>query len=287
MTKGRSIPPLAKSTARQAVLPGHGEIGAGCGSSIAMHCNHCGHSYTLKSSCMRRSCPHCGEKWARREARIASERLWAGANLIMHGTPRRAGYRVVHCVVSMNDQDDDINDQRTKANVVLKRHGIAGGLMIYHPFRKDDQDKAFVPDGHVHFHVIGIAPGNIQAGGLPSDNGAVFKVIKDARRGDFRGLHECGEVRSLAFYQLTHCGILEGKHALTWFGTLSYNAISNKTLDMSYPGYIERLTTPPPKRCPTCGSEDVEPDWIWDRTAYPFDRVFAGLRPPDKWEIEG
>lgn len=276
MTEAVSILPIAKSTARQSVLPGHGAPGGDCGTSIPHHCNSCGHTYTLKSACMLRVCPNCWQKWARREARVSGERLWAGANLIMRGTPKRAGYRVVHAVVSMPDQGDDINVQRDKARRVIKRHGLVGGLTIYHPFRKGDEDD-FVHDGHVHFHVVGIAPGDITPGG--NDCGAVFKVIRDAKRGDYWGLRECGEVRDLVFYLLTHCGIIEGKHALTWYGSLSYNSLSNRTLDEAYPGYLERARAGPPKRCPACGSEDVEPDWIMDWTAWPGERVYIGLGP--------
>lgn len=250
------------------VLPGKEGVGVGCGLEMPIFCNSCGASYTISSSCMKRGCPNCYEKWASKEARVSSTRLWMASHIISKGKPFKRGFRVIHAVVSMPEGDDDA---RAKARVVCKRHGLLGGLMVWHPFRKDE-DKEFVPDGHVHYHVIGLAKGDILPGGLASDGDVVFKFIKDAERGDYRGFMRVREVKRCIQYLLTHCGIMKGVHTLTWWGCMSYNSMSNKTLDIEFPGVMKEVKEFR-RKCKFCGSEDLDLGFHVDRTAFPWEYV--------------
>lgn len=256
--------------AAKPVLPGKGDAGPDCQESIRMHCNHCDAYFTITSSCMLRTCPHCFRKWAAKEARVSSMRIWSGVSII---APRRTGRRIVHCVVSF-EASGDLTSQRKRALKELKRHGISGGMVIYHPFR-DDGD-GYVPDGYVHFHCIGLARGNISPGDNPE---VIFKVIIDARRKDYRGYRGPKEISCTVFYLLTHCGIVNGRHALTWFGELSYNALSNAVLVEKIPYMNEVFNHKPKHRCPICGSDDVEHEYIMDWTA-PCNPYYVHCGPP-------
>lgn len=278
--------PLAKSKSSvsegvpagvQVVLPGHGDPGAGCGEIQTMVCLSCGHVWEGKKSCMLRTCPHCWRKWAQREAGIAGVRLWAGSCMVSKSRPGRVGWRLMHVVVSFQDQGEDMALLRERARLIARRHGVLGGCSIYHPFRKDS-DNQYVPDGYVHFHLLGLCHGDILPGGLPSDQGAVFKVIPDARRGDFRGLLRAREVRVLVHYLLTHCGIVKGRQALTWWGVLGYNNLHNKTLDDFSQGALTRAKSPR-SRCPLCGSDEVQALSVWDMRDIEYAR-FSMEGPP-------
>lgn len=170
----------------------------------------------------------------------------------------RRGFRLLHCVVSF--PQGDMRTLRKRAIKIAKRHGICGGLSIFHPFRQDD-DRQFVPDGYVHFHLIGLAPGHIDPGALGSDY--VFKVIRDAKRGDYRGFKKPKEITACIFYLLTHCGVVGGAHALTWFGALSYNCFSMEAWETHFPEVIAYLQ-PRGRECPFCGSTETYIIFDWE-----------------------
>jgi hypothetical protein len=223
---------------------------------------------------MKRGCPSCYQKWASHEGKVSATRLWISGYSIARGKPFKRGFRVLHCVVSL--PQGDYNENRDKARKICKRHGLLGGLMVWHPFRQDD-DKQYVPDGYEHYHVIGLARGDVKPGGMSLDGKAIFKVIPDAKRGDYRGFMRSRDVKNCIRYLLTHCGILEGRHSLTWWGVMSYNSMSNAKLDLEFPGVMSRVKEFK-RRCKFCGSEDIEYAFYIDRTSYPWDYVVNDFR---------
>lgn len=232
------------------ILPGQGDRPLGCGEPVILGCNECGQVHEIISRCNKRECPECWRTWAHKLATRSGLRMWSGSQFKMKG---RHGYRILHIVVSFPHGDVKLLRQRVRT--IAKDRGINGGLIIFHPFRKDD-DQQFVPDGYVHFHIIGLAPGHVTTGAYGEDY--VFKVIRDGRRGDFRGYQKPNEVNATIYYLLTHCGIIGGMHSLTWFGCLSYNQFNNETWEKAFPELAEYLK---PKRsiCPHCGSDDTFP----------------------------
>jgi len=166
---------------------------------------------------------------------------------------------MLHVVISFPDLDS-LDTQRKIAIAVAKRHGLIGGLMVYHPFRQDEE-REYVLDGYVHFHLVVLVNGDVPEGG--SDGGVLFKVVADPERArggkpSFHGFQELAQVRACVFYLLTHCGILPARHALTWWGAMSYNQLPTETLDANYDGRIEYCVSGG-IRCPFCGSRDTEP----------------------------
>jgi len=249
-------------------LPGQGTPALDCGHDIPMHCNHCGHTWIGKRSCMGRTCPNCWRKWAMKEGRVSALRLWGGVSMI---APKRTGRRIVHAVVSFITSGE-LSVDRKRAITLAKKHGLSGGTLIFHPFRQDDEG-TFIPQTHVHFHIISLARGSIVPSSMGQDY--FFKFIKDARNGDYRGFQDITGIRNCITYLLTHCGIIEGSHALTWWGELSYNQLSNQTLYDAIPELKKEIEKIPISRCPSCGSEDTEPDFIMDYTS----RDFVDCRP--------
>ena len=224
-------------------LPGQGEPGAGCGDPKAMYCQKCGHSFIAHHACMSRECPDCYEKWAYSEGKVAAWRLWSGARFVSKELGMRY-HRIVHAIVSFPDDGSPYELNRERVYRVCLEHGLAGGPVVFHPFRQND-DGNFVPDGYLHYHILGLAFGNIVPGGQASDGDLNFKVIPDARNNDFRGFRSPGDLMNCIGYQLTHCGIVSGdigldgvprdRHAVTWFGVLSYNKLGLEKLKEAYP----------------------------------------------------
>jgi len=237
------------------VLPGHGDPGKDCGVLREMICRDCGHHFQAERSCMMRECPNCYHKWASKESKVASWRFWTGCKFVrVNLMIPKSKARRAHCVISFRT-DGTLDTQRKVAIQTAKEHGILGGLMVYHPFRRDEE-RHYVPDGYVHFHILGFAKGDIPPGG--TDDGIVFKHIPHPDGGDFRGFRSISEVQKCIFYLLTHCGVIKGRHSLTWWGELSYNSLSTQRLDAVFEGR-ELYCQSRGILCPSCGSRNTEP----------------------------
>ena len=219
-------------------LPGHGVAYSDCGSWRARGCMHVEDhpNRTLdglegpqimvewyKRSCFRSECPVCYESWAGREAGKIAYRL----------SFKRKG-EIIHVVVSPSDSDISsmpYDKLRAKCYRIAKRHGFRGGSCIFHPFREDDKGLwRFSP----HFHLIGYG-WIVETREGYHDHGWVVKNL---------GTRE--SVVSTALYQLSHAGINENRHTVTWFGSFAQ---------------IKLKTPPAPKKehvCPVCGAELAE-----------------------------
>lgn len=256
-------------------LPGQGKVSTGCNEDLLLYCGDCGHHYEVKSKCMKKSCPNCWRSWAASTARKSSLRLWAGVKKVMKGKGKpQKHYRILHATVSHRIKGlESIALFRKKTIKLLKAKGISGGWLTFHPIRKGVED-AWLPDGTVHFHCIGLAPGNVEGGGTKD---CVFKVIEDAKRRDYRGFKRIREITSCMFYLLTHCGVVEKSHSITWFGCLSYNMLPNRTLEEFSPEMWEWINTKPVQICPECGSDQVFPlfDWVIESAMNNFGAAYG------------
>ena len=142
---------------------------------------------------MKRACPNCYEKWARREAKPAAVK-------ILHN---RGGRRIVHGVVSFEADMAKILEFRKVVYDILKLHGILQGVLIPH------HERHGAYDGYLHYHFLGYLGINNRY--LPGQQGwYIFKVI--------RWLDRAGDIENTIKYFLTHCAIVNGRHAITYFG---------------------------------------------------------------------
>lgn len=250
----QGILPLAKSTKSQHrfpcnfgsilvpwgyewALPGHGEEYYDCGSWRKRGCLNVeehvqnglfedmfGKVYIelYKRSCARAECPTCYEAWAGKEANKIEHRMrnWSG-----HG-------KVIHLVASPPTEfwvGHSYEELRKRAYVVVRESGFLGGSCIFHPFRENELTKTWYFSPHFHFLGFGWIRGTkegYQRHGWVVKNAGIRKTLVGT-----------------AMYQLSHAGVHEKLHTVTWFGSLSYNKLKVKPL---------------PKEdhfCPLCGEK--------------------------------
>ena len=226
-------------------LVGKGEAYADCGSIRFRGClNVADHHQALdrdqggkafvqayRRSCNRKECPKCYESWASLEANRAEYRLRS-----YKGRWRKP----IHLSVNPSPEfwGMDFKEMRSKAYKVLKRVGIVGGSLIYHPFRQDEHSKWFFSP---HFHAVGYG----------FHNGFYEKgwVVKN------HGVRK--SVHATIKYQLSHAGVNKIYHTITWFGALSYNVLK-----------IFPFQEPKPV-CPLCGLELVPLIYVGEGTVPP------------------
>jgi hypothetical protein len=117
---------------------------------------------------------------------------------------------------------------RERCIKLVKKNGLKGGILIFHPFRKKHMDGSECDEYQCpylhkwvegpHFHVLGYGK-LIESDRFYSDSGWVYKNM--------------GYRRSISWtvkYLLTHCGLGyydEDRrfHTVTWFGLISYNKV--------------------------------------------------------------
>jgi len=168
-----------------------------------------------KNSCNRAECPLCYGKWREKEAKRASYRI--------------RGYRAkfdnpIHIVISPDqkllDGMQSYKELRRDAVKIAKRCGLEGGLVVFHPFRRNKDKKIKVPARYnkkwvysPHYHVIGK--------GWIRDTTEIFEktgwLVKN------KGVRD--STRKTISYLLSHAGIQKRFHTSTWFGGLSYNRL--------------------------------------------------------------
>lgn len=252
-------------------LPGHGEAYSTCGDFYSKGCLDVGaHKQNLLdavsagrvfirrmvSTCLRSGCPTCFEKWAGKEAHAMVYRLTEAKKGRMY-----LG-RVIHVVVSLPESDyylvvQDYSQLRLKIYRMVKKVGLFGGSMIFHPFRfkKVTKKPYFSP----HFHILGF--GFIRGKKVASNHRKTGYIIKNL------GLRK--SVGATAQYQLSHAGIKSGVHTVTWFGAISYNKLKVK------PEVVDVDV------CPVCGAELRRVVWLGSGDSNPL-----GDRPAGDFWIE-
>jgi hypothetical protein len=284
----QGILPIAKSTFSVLGwdLVGHGEPYHDCGDTLVFGClNVEEHTQDCldkdvvgkvfldlrKRACLRAVCPICYEKWAGKEAHKIEYRLsqWKGSGKAIHlmiSVPKSLWYI-------------PLEDLRSKSYQVARKVGFFGGSCIVHPFReicklcgshKDDLTKRCENCGcseflwyfSPHFHLIGF-------GWIRGDK---VKELHNKEGWITKNLGTRDSVFATAHYQLSHCGIKEGKHTVTWFGRLSYNDKNFKPK----PEDVEKKT------CPLCGGELFQLRWVGEGEL-PFIEEGEYFDSPSNW----
>jgi hypothetical protein len=229
---------------RYKFLAGNGESLEGCGRWMWRGCLEHGNvdvAEAYHASCGRLACPICYEKACgklavRIEHRILSFRL------------KNRNLKPIHVAVSPSELDIQtlsFSALRRKAQKISMVCGILGGCVVFHPFRRYNEDdlEENLEEGFdwktapacwyisPHFHILGY--GWIH--GTKENYEATGWIV--------RNLRVRKSVRSTAHYQLSHCGISDRYHSVVWFGALSYNKLKvGKVPDQKH-------------LCPFCASE--------------------------------
>ena len=193
--------------------------------------DHVGQVYVKKrvQTCYRASCPVCYEDWVSDEADKATYRIleFAKRHKIIH----------VYASVPVSDYFLEYPKLRAKMYRMIKKCGIWGGMVMFHPWRQDELtlNWCFSP----HFHILGC--GWVYGTGMNYEkSGWVVGKIEDV--GD-------RDPFSTIRYQLSHCGINEKYHSVTWFGGMNYRF---KIAKMP-----EKVAT-----CPFCGRDLKPVKWV-------------------------
>lgn len=167
-----------------------------------------------KLSCFRSACEYCWlEKWLARESRRATLRI-ENYQKVLKQIGKTRFTNPIHVIVSPSWKDKfmrfDLEKKRCRE--LLDEAGVHSGLIIYHPFKLDKKKMKWVC--MPHFHVIGFGwvLGDCVRK-ISKENGWVVK-----NKGVRRSLH------STIYYQLSHAGVADSIHSVTWFGELGYRS---------------------------------------------------------------
>lgn len=236
-------------------LPSNGEQKDDCGQWVhPLSCpNHAQQTITgekhdrfvVMHTCDRPDCPVCYTTWATKSSKRATDRLFESMKLY-----RKEGFnlgKLKHVVFSPNQAESKeliktkSGYKKLKSNAIklMKKVGLKGGVLIFHPFRQNDPREsnfslsipAYVWYLSPHFHVVGV--GFLQKSNeFYDETGWTYKQMEDRVT-----------IQGTIKYTLTHCGISDNFYALTYFGVFSYNKV---VID-------EEIITDEPIKCRACG----------------------------------
>jgi len=170
----------------------------------------------------------------------------------------------IHVIVSPSWKDKFLPfDQLKKmARKLINQAGIEGGLMIYHPFSLNEKSGQWVI--RPHFHIVGFG-WVVDTKKISDSEGWVIKN---------KGLRD--SLHSTIYYQLSHSGVSDDVHSITWFGSLGYRA-----------KYADRFKIEEEDEtdfCDYCGCMLVEFEYVGhDR---PPDYEFVGLVDSKDWKAK-
>lgn len=226
-------------------LPGQGEKYPTCGTVRYLGCldiEH--HMHTIdpsqrgkayikkvKHNCGRAQCPECSKKWMVESTKNIEHR-------IVEGKPTRHR-KPIHVTISPpvsewpRFQDKEgFPKLRRKVTRLAKKAGLVGFMMIPHPYRQNDKTKLwrFSP----HFHIIGYG-WIVNTKRIYDNTGWIVKNHRIRK-----------DVGATAYYQLSHAGVKEGYHTISWCGRLAWNKVKIPKLRK------ER------QLCPLCGAPIVK-----------------------------
>jgi len=255
-------------------LPGIAEKKDDCGEwltkgcfNIMCHPENKAHVIHKKRSCFRSKCEYCWlEKWLARESTRATRRIekysefWKKMNA-NHLFAQRKYLKPIHVIISPSWKDKFMRFDllKKKARKLLELAGIGGGLLIYHPFSYNKELSKWVT--RPHFHVVGYG-WVVDTKKISDKEGWVIK-----NKGIRDSLH------STVYYQLSHAGVTDSVHAITWFGSLGYRA--------KYSHEFKVEDEEPNDFCDFCGCMFVRCEFIGhDR---PPDNEFSGLVDYRDW----
>jgi len=209
-----------------------------------------------KLSCFRSACEYCWlEKWLARESRRATLRI-ENYQKVLKQIGKTRFTNPIHVIVSPSWKDKFMRFDllKKRCRELLSQAGVKDGLMIYHPFSLDKKNMKWI--SRPHFHVIGFGWVH-DTKKISDENGWVIK-----NKGVRESLH------STIYYQLSHAGVADHIHSITWYGDLGYRS--------KYAELIKVENEEPNDYCEFCGKTLVNAVFVaTDRG--PPDVEFVGL----------
>lgn len=213
--------------------------------------------------CFRANCKTCWlTKWLARESHRATRRIENYQELKQKNGFSRT--KPIHVIVSpkWSDKFDRFDILKKKCRDILVDSGLEGGLIIYHPFDYDKEKQAW--GVRPHFHIIGF--------------GWIGKIRKEAKKQNWvvknKGIRK--SLHSTIYYQLSHCGVADRIHSVTWFGGLGYRAKYSQEIRVK----DEVLEF---KCCQFCKYPLREIEYVGTDRPPPPDFEFEALLNPEDW----
>jgi len=206
--------------------------------------------------CGRIGCEICAKRAGARLSKKIERRIWLYSLKIKHDTKGRRNPLPSHVIEAIDPKDDFWNWKKEKQTRILREMrimaGIKGGAEINHLWAFDKSD--LKPFYRPHKHLIAFGWIKSNASELIQKKFGVNVVYHKVRGGTLRSRVD---VFAVAFYQLSHSAVKHNKHSVKYFGDLSYNQESNKTLekykDEEY--ILQDSEIEKTKCCPDCGEK--------------------------------
>jgi len=195
-------------------------------------------------SCYRPLCKECYPKWIVRQANVSTRRI--------EKFQEKSKRKSIHLLLSVNSNQYFLSFKEMKKIVrkILQIISFSGEAIIFHPFRFNKKTRLwyYAP----HFHVVGFG----------------YRILIHKGYGKFGWLVKDLDERKSVFqtfcYLLSHCGVKEKIHTVSWGGSLSYSKLK-----------IEK--EPRITKCPVCGGEFVPIYYDGIHPVVPPERHFEGL----------
>ena len=242
-------------------LPAHGIPKATCGHFMRSKTYGCpeGHEiHAKKCKCYQMDCPVCYPEALRRGAKRIAMHLDV-ANQLNGGL-----FKLHHVIASppqgwaegMAVTKDGFKALRKAVHGALMDCGAVGGVVLFHPYRKNKGGNTWRIGPHFHALVFGRADSSKRPEGW---------VIKD------KGAVPVERAGAVAYYVLSHVGLAEGVARIpSYFGNCS-------TAGKNSPCKVYENDLDVPKRCKVCdGSLFNFPKWLGS------DPTLRGFIEPEK-----
>jgi len=250
-------------------LPGRGERSRWDGKWLSKDkvdvCPNCGKVQHYKHHCDKLTCPSCCWDALSKRSTNATERIMKGRDLFHpeSGDPDRS---LQHIVISAPKNEwfkayseEGYADLRKRAINIASEIGLIGGVVVFHPFRRNGIDDDKIEEGYIsdeennmnplfwregpHFHFLGY--GFVQqctSEWIGQHKGWLFKSLRTGKD----KITTKAQLYATVRYIVSHVGIMEGsdsrKQTMSYFGELNSKNLNEKA-------HLEAFR---PKKC-ECG----------------------------------
>jgi len=150
-----------------------------------------------------------------------------------------------------------IKESREMMYRLSKLVGLYGGMSVFHPYRCGKGEWKWSP----HFHTLGY-------GWITGT-----KEVHETKGWIVKNLGVRKDVVRVTNYLLSHAGIRQGQHTVTWFGELGYAKLK-----------VDK--EPEENNCPYCSAPLVLLTWENTDRGPPIDDDFEGLLDSKGWSVK-
>lgn len=303
-------------------IPGYGEAPNRCRPMTPVGFCETGHVILGRSSCGTRYCPDHWREWTEQAVINQVARLAAWRH-IQEG----AGKRLCHVMGSFPADRryslDRLWKTRSEAYEALEAAGVRGGAAALHPYRTNERgdglfqtaaDEGELPEGtgkwaflrdvsddwedltryiepSPHIHALAAAE---DVDGEAAPDGWVVKRIRTFQPFHYQDTEAYRDMVATAYYILTHAGVQDGRHSLTYFGDVhpaSFDPEEELTAAVwdriqieaekavtEEPGVTEEGMGAGPEECPRDGCEAAVVDVYYLREYMEDEEWLASVR---------